>query len=117
MESCYRISENTLILKVKAVPGASKTACVEVKEGQLRIRIAAAAEDGKANEELRSFLAKTLKCPKKHITLQSGEKSRLKALVLPLTYQERLAGLVNELISNAKTKTGSPGRSQNPAST
>ncbi|MDR2069234.1 MAG: DUF167 domain-containing protein [Spirochaetaceae bacterium] len=94
MEGCYRISEHTLILKVKAVPGASKTECVEVKEGQLRIRIAAAAEDGKANEELRSFLAKTLKCPKKHITLQSGEKSRIKTLAMPLIYKENLENLV-----------------------
>ncbi|MFP3090994.1 DUF167 domain-containing protein [Treponema sp. TIM-1] len=101
MESCYRISGNTLILKVKAVPGASKTEYVEVKEGQLRIRIAAAAEDGKANEELRSFLAKTLKCPKKHITLQSGEKSRLKSLALPLVCQEGLETLVNGLASKS----------------
>ncbi|MDR2629974.1 MAG: DUF167 domain-containing protein [Spirochaetaceae bacterium] len=94
MENCYRIEGNTLILKVKAVPGASKTEWVEVKEGQLRVRIAAAAEDGKANEALRLFLAKTLKCPKKEITLQAGEKSRLKTLVLPLSYKETLEDLV-----------------------
>jgi uncharacterized protein (TIGR00251 family) len=97
MESCYRISENTLILKVKAVPGASKSECVEVKDGRLRIRIAAAAEDGKANEELRFFLAKALICPKKDISLQSGEKSRLKTLVLPPVYQEKLENLVAKL--------------------
>jgi uncharacterized protein (TIGR00251 family) len=94
MESCYRISENTLILKVKAVPGASRSECVAVTEGRLRIRIAAAAEDGKANEALRSFLAKALTCPKKDITLQSGEKSRLKTLVLPSVYKEKLENLV-----------------------
>jgi uncharacterized protein (TIGR00251 family) len=97
MEGCYRIDENTLILKVKAVPGASKSECVEVKEGRLRIRIAAAAEDGKANEELRFFLAKILGCPKKNITLQSGEKSRLKTLALPLACQEKLEALTARL--------------------
>jgi uncharacterized protein (TIGR00251 family) len=101
MESCYRINEQTLILKVKAVPGASKTECVEVTEGRLRIRIAAAAEDGKANEELRFFLAKTLACPKKHITLQSGEKSRLKTLVLPMMCKEGLENLVNQTVSKS----------------
>jgi uncharacterized protein (TIGR00251 family) len=94
MESCYRISENVLILKVKAVPGASRSECIEVKDGRLRIRIAAAPEDGKANEELRFFLAKALTCPKKDITLQSGEKSRLKTLSLPLVYKEKLDSLV-----------------------
>ena len=93
MESCYRISENILILKVKAVPGASRSECVEVKDGRLRIRIAAAPEGGKANEELRFFLAKALGCPKKDITLQSGEKSRLKTLTLPLVYKEKLESL------------------------
>lgn len=99
MESCYHIREHTLILNVKAVPGASKTEYVEVKEGRLRIRIAAAAEDGKANEELRFFLSKTLKCPKKHIILQSGEKSRLKTLILPLIYKEKLEDLINAAVT------------------
>jgi uncharacterized protein (TIGR00251 family) len=97
MESCYRISENTLILKIKAVPGASRSECVEVKDGRLRVRIAAAAEDGKANEELRFFLAKALLCPKKDVALASGEKSRLKTVVLPAAYKEKLESLVARL--------------------
>jgi uncharacterized protein (TIGR00251 family) len=97
MESCYRISENVLVLNVKAVPGASRSECVEVKDGRLRIRIAAAPEDGKANEELRFFLAKALRCPKKDITVRSGEKSRLKTLALPPVYKEKLESLVARL--------------------
>jgi uncharacterized protein (TIGR00251 family) len=97
MESCYRISGDTLILAVKAVPGASKSECVAVKEGQLRVRIAAPAEDGKANQALCHFLAKTLGCPKKDIALRSGEKSRLKTLALPLACQEKLEALIAHL--------------------
>ncbi|MDR1107541.1 MAG: DUF167 domain-containing protein [Spirochaetaceae bacterium] len=97
MESCYRLSENTLVLKIKAVPGASRSECVEVKDGRLRVRIAAAAEDGKANEELRFFLAKLLLCPKKDVTLLSGEKSRLKTIALPAAHKEKLESLVARL--------------------
>jgi uncharacterized protein YggU (UPF0235/DUF167 family) len=44
-------------------------------------------------------LSKTLKCPKKHIILQSGEKSRLKTLILPLIYKEKLEDLINAAVT------------------
>ncbi|MDR1802004.1 MAG: DUF167 domain-containing protein [Treponema sp.] len=94
MEGCIRISDGFLFLSVKAVPGASKSALGEVRDGRLKVRIAAAAEDGKANEELRSFLAKTLALPKKDIVLVSGEKSRLKTLRLPVSAKEKLEVVV-----------------------
>ncbi|MCL2473208.1 MAG: DUF167 domain-containing protein, partial [Treponema sp.] len=58
--------------------------------GRLKIRIAAAPEDGKANEELRSFLAKTLGLRKNDIIIESGEKSRQKTLRLPLSVKGKL---------------------------
>jgi uncharacterized protein (TIGR00251 family) len=93
MDSCTRISDGSLFLNIKAVPGASKTALGEVRDGRLKVRIAAAPEDGKANEELRSFLAKTLGLPKKDIVLVSGEKSRLKTLRLPFSAKEKIEEL------------------------
>jgi uncharacterized protein YggU (UPF0235/DUF167 family) len=54
----------------------------------LRVRVAAAPEDGKANERLCSFLAKLLGCPKKDVRVLSGEKSRLKTLIFPLSCAE-----------------------------
>ena len=90
MESCIRISGGFLFLNIKAVPGASKSELGEVRDGRLKVRIAAAPEDGKANDELRSFLAKTLEIPKKDIVLVSGEKSRLKILRLPVSARDKL---------------------------
>jgi len=90
MESCIRISGDYLFLSIRAVPGASKSELVEVRDGRLKVRIAAAPEDGKANEELRSFLAKTLEIPKKDIVLVSGEKSRQKTLRLPVSAREKM---------------------------
>jgi uncharacterized protein (TIGR00251 family) len=90
LDTCTRVSGDYLFLDIRAVPGASKSALGEVKEGRLKVRIAATPEDGKANEELRSFLGKILGLPKKDIVLVSGEKSRLKTLRLPASVKERL---------------------------
>jgi len=94
MENCIRTAGDCLFLDIKAVPGASKSAFGEIKEGRLKVRIAAAPEDGKANEELRSFFAKALKLPKKEITIEAGEKSRLKTLRLPVSAKENLENLL-----------------------
>lgn len=94
MENCFSASEDYLFLRIKASPGSSKTAIVEIREGRLKIRIAAACEDGKANEELRSFLAKTLGIAKKDIVLEKGEKSRLKTIRLPLAAKEKAEKLL-----------------------
>jgi uncharacterized protein (TIGR00251 family) len=81
-------------IDIKAVPGASKTEIAGVKDKRLRLRIAAAPEDGKANAELCGFLAKALSCPKRDIRLEKGEKSRLKTVSLPAEYMEKLLLLV-----------------------
>jgi uncharacterized protein (TIGR00251 family) len=94
MAGCIRISGARVLLDIKAVPGSSKSQIAGVSENRLRIKIAAAPEDGKANAELRAFLAKTLDCPKKDITLVAGEKSRLKTLALPLAIKEELEKII-----------------------
>ncbi|MDR0539095.1 MAG: DUF167 domain-containing protein [Spirochaetaceae bacterium] len=68
---------------MKVTPGASRTAIKGVKDGRLCVQVAAAPEDGKANARLLSFLAKTFGVPKTALSLKTGEKSRLKMLILP----------------------------------
>jgi len=96
MNNCFRIDGDTLRLEIKAVPGASKTELAGIKDNRLRIRLAAAPEDGKANAELLNFLSKTLDCPKRDLRLLSGEKSRLKTVALPLECRERLEGVIQK---------------------
>jgi uncharacterized protein (TIGR00251 family) len=88
-----KVSGDSIFLALKVLPGASRSQIIEAREGRLRVRIAAAPEDGKANAELRSFFAKLLGCPKKDIILQSGEKSRLKTISVPGAYGEKLLGI------------------------
>ena len=87
---CIRVAGDFLFLNVRVVPGASKSSIVEVKDDKLKIRIAAVPEDGKANEELRSFLAKALEIPKRDIVIVSGEKSRIKIVQLPISTEKNL---------------------------
>ena len=93
MSNYFRVDGDKILLEIKAVPGASKTELAGVKDGRLRIRLAAAPEDGKANAELLCFLSKTLGCAKRDLRLVSGEKSRLKVVALPVRCLARVEGI------------------------
>jgi uncharacterized protein (TIGR00251 family) len=94
MAGCFRVSGDSILLDIKASPGASRTRIAGLANDRLRISIAAAPEDGRANAELRAFLAKLLSCPRRDITLVTGERSRLKTLRLPLSCLETLKTLL-----------------------
>lgn len=46
----------------------------------LKVRVRAAPIEGKANEALIAFLAKSLKVPKSRLTLVTGDTARLKQI-------------------------------------
>ncbi len=94
MEQFFSVTGSEIRLNIKASPGASKTEITGVHEGKLRVRIAAAPEDGKANAKLIEFFARALDCPKREIRILSGEKSRLKTLALPLSYKVKLESIL-----------------------
>jgi len=94
MSNYFHTDGDTIRLEIKAIPGASKTELAGIKDGRLRIRLAAAPEDGKANAELLNFLSRALGCPKRDLRIISGEKSRLKAIALPLECGESLERIV-----------------------
>jgi len=94
MENCFREDKGKIRLDIKALPGASKTEFAGVKDGRLRIRLAAAPEDGKANAQMFNFLSKALGCHKRELQFISGEKSRLKTISLPPEYRARLEQII-----------------------
>ncbi len=93
----FHINNDALLLDIKVVPGASKTCFAGLSDDRLRIKIAAAPEDGKANACLCAFLAQELDCRKKDVVLKTGEKSRLKTVSLPLETKEKLELLLKML--------------------
>lgn len=75
-------------LPVRAVPNARTSEILGWEEDALagrflKVRIAAPAVDGKANEALREFLAKSLGLPKSKVTLERGSTSRVKMFTVP----------------------------------
>ncbi len=66
--------------KVKAIPNAKKNAVVGRYGDAVKIKIAAPANDGKANSELTEFLAGLLSLRKSDISIISGESSRDKII-------------------------------------
>jgi uncharacterized protein (TIGR00251 family) len=93
MASFYTVKDGLIHLSIKASPGASVNAYAGVEYGQLRIRIAAAPEDNRANNELVAFLAESLGLAKRDVVLISGEKSRNKVVTLPLSVKAKIAAM------------------------
>ncbi len=81
-----RASAAGVTLAVRAQPGAKKTAIVGIHgEGataQLKIAVQAPPLEGRANEALIAFLARTFDLPKNAVELVSGESSRSKVFLL-----------------------------------
>ena len=84
-----RNAADRIHIELKVQPGASKTEITGLKDGRLKVRIAAAPEDGRANAELCRFLAAALGCPRAEIILLRGEKSRLKTISVPASCRAR----------------------------
>jgi uncharacterized protein (TIGR00251 family) len=96
MENVFRLQGGALFLNIKAQPGASRTCLAGIADGRLKVKIAKAPEDGKANAELAALLSKLLGCPKREVGIVTGEKSRLKTVALPASCLEKLEGLLRE---------------------
>ncbi len=91
-----------VVLGVKVVPGSSKTAITETLGGMVKIKIAAAAEKGKANRCLVEFLAQQLGVKKNSISIIKGKASPIKDVqVLGVTVET----LLNKLELNKQDES------------
>jgi uncharacterized protein len=76
------IKENIegVVFKVKAAPNAGKSAVAGEHNGMLKVKIAAAPERGRANEELVSFLSELLKISRSRVEIIKGGAARIKTV-------------------------------------
>ena len=82
-------------LDVRVMPRAGRSGFGGLRDGALLVRLAAAPVDGAANDELIALLAKTLRLPKRDITIVSGERSRTKRVrIAGIDREQALAKLV-----------------------
>lgn len=81
--TCHRIVDDGIVLAIRLTPRAGRDALdgiVLLADGSevAVVRVRAAPVEGAANDALVAFLARTLKVPKRSITLIAGARARLK---------------------------------------
>ena len=65
-----------VLLRIRVIPRASKSAIAGTRGGALLVRLAAPPVDGAANEALLELLAATLRVTRRRISLVSGARGR-----------------------------------------
>jgi len=89
------MAQETTTLVCKVTPNARKSECMgwgadERGRKLLLVKLAAPAQEGKANKELVRFLAELLGCAKSDVVLLRGDTSRTKSLQVPAKALDRL---------------------------
>ncbi len=72
---CETLEDGSLRLRVKAIPGASRSGISGVVGDRLKIKVAAQPEGGKANRAIIALLAERLGVRRRSVTLESGVAS------------------------------------------
>lgn len=81
----FKLQDERVELRILVKPNAKRSALLALGPDELQIALHAKPQDGKANQELLSYLAELLAVPKTQIILKRGEKSRHKLVSLPLS--------------------------------
>jgi uncharacterized protein (TIGR00251 family) len=66
------------VLELHVQPGARRTEVAGLHGARLKIRLAARAVEGAANEALVAFLAKSFNVARREVTIEAGARSRAK---------------------------------------
>jgi uncharacterized protein (TIGR00251 family) len=86
---------------VRVIPRAGRTGIAGTRGDALLVRLAAPPVDGAANLALITFIADLFDCPKRDVSITSGEASRDKrVLIAGLTTQSAAARLTAILASS-----------------
>lgn len=80
-----------VVIRVKAVPGASRDEIAGQLGDRLKIRIAAAPEAGKANKAIIKLIAKKCAVKVNQITIESGHTSAEKNIRIATARAETIA--------------------------
>jgi hypothetical protein len=79
-----------VILTVRVVPRASRSAVDGVRNGALLVRLRAAPVDGAANDELLALVAEVVGVARRQVALDGGARARLKRV--------RIANVSREMV-------------------
>ena len=87
--------DNSVVFKVKVVPGSSRTAVCGLHGEMVKIKVSAAPEKGKANKSLLDFLSKQLGVKKNEVSIISGKTSAVKSVQVIGISAEQLSKKLN----------------------
>ena len=76
------VSGDGVRLTIRVQPRASRTEVVGPHGDALKIRLSSPPVDGAANRELVAFLSKRVRRPKSAIEIVSGDRGRLKSVMI-----------------------------------
>jgi uncharacterized protein (TIGR00251 family) len=74
--------ENRTVVRIKVLPRSSINQIMGREEGVFKVKLTAPPVEGKANKALKEFLAKRLGLSKRDVEIISGERSRLKSVLI-----------------------------------
>lgn len=83
-----------IVLTVKIIPNSSSDSVLGYTDEYLKLKITAPPNENKANKHLILFLSKLFNIPKSKILFISGEKSKLKRVILEDISLEKLNNLI-----------------------
>lgn len=69
-----------VVIRLKVVPGASRTALAGMLGDRIKLRVAAPPEGGKANAAVMQFLATALGVKQSQVTIERGHTSAEKTV-------------------------------------
>jgi uncharacterized protein (TIGR00251 family) len=74
-------TEKPFSFRVKAIPRSTRTEVAgKLADGTIKIKVAAVPDKGKANAELRAFLAREFGVPQNRVEIIAGQTSPLKVV-------------------------------------
>lgn len=83
-----------MLLKIKAVPGASRDEIAGMIGDRLKVRITAPPEAGKANKAICTLIAKKLGVKSRDVSIESGQTSAEKTVRIKDVDEEAIARLL-----------------------
>lgn len=98
------VSTTNLLLQIHVRPNAKTNAVREISSNnEIRIDIAADAQDGKANQELINYIKSILKIPASQLEIVHGHKQRDKVLRV-LTTTENQSDIIERIRGEITSK-------------
>jgi len=93
--TCLSARGAGVLLQLSVMPNAKRTEVDGLHDGALRVRLAAPPIDGRANEALVAWLAKSLGVRKRDVEVLRGESSRRKQVAIAVSHEAARAWLAS----------------------